>query len=187
MNERNMGAPSILACERIINELKIPISLDDLIDKYHLLVREKLAHCGFMPGAVRLIKHLKESNVPFALATSSAEPAYTIKTTPHEELFKLFHHVVVFGREQNNIKKGKPAPDIFLLCASRFDEKPLTNDILVFEDSPNGVQGALAAGMQVVMTPSPTVDKKLTQDATLVLDSLEKFKPEWFGLPPFKK
>lgn len=55
----------------------------------------------------------------------------------------------------------------------------------MFEDAPNGVEAALAAGMQVAMVPHPQMDRELCKQATLVIDSLNDFQPEMFGLPPF--
>lgn len=56
---------------------------------------------------------------------------------------------------------------------------------LVFEDAPNGVRAACLAGMQSVMVPDAHVSQELRKEATIVLDSLEQFEPELFGLPPF--
>lgn len=186
LNFKNMGAPSLTALQVTKDALGIDASVEELHDKYENYVEENLKNLQFMPGVEKLVRHLKASNVPIAIATSSSEIAYNTKTKQYAEFFSLFHHVVVFGKEKETIKKGKPAPDIFLVCAERFDEKPPVDSILVFEDSPNGVLAAKSAGMQVVMTPNSLVDKELTKPATIVLDSMEKFKPEWFGLPPYK-
>ena len=48
--------------------------------------------------------------------------------------------------------RGKPAPDMFLLAAEKMGVP--ANRCLVFEDAEPGIQGALAAGMQVVHVPS---------------------------------
>lgn len=58
--------------------------------------------------------------------------------------------------------------------------------VLVFEDAPNGVQAGLAAGMKVVWVPDPRNDRSaLEGHVEQIIDSLEQFKPEYFGLPPF--
>lgn len=56
----------------------------------------------------------------------------------------------------------------------------------MFEDAPNGCRAAKAAGMQVVMVPDPHINEEQKKDATVVYKSLLDFKPEDFGLPPFK-
>ena len=48
----------------------------------------------------------------------------------------------------SEVKNGKPAPDIFLLAAERMGVD--ADRILVIEDSPAGVEGARAAGMEAI-------------------------------------
>ena len=59
---------------------------------------------------------------------------------------------------------------------------------LVFEDAVNGVISGHSAGMQVVWVPDPRADRKVVQDkAVLILNCLDEFKPEDFGLPPYEQ
>jgi HAD superfamily hydrolase (TIGR01509 family) len=46
------------------------------------------------------------------------------------------------------VKRGKPAPDIFLYAAEKMGAQP--SDCVVIEDSPFGVEGAVAAGMTAI-------------------------------------
>lgn len=151
----------------------------EIVDFYSPL----MASADWLPGAMRLILHLKKHDIPICIATSSARESFEIKTSRHREELKLFHHIVL-GSADPEVKQGKPAPDIFLVAASRFNERPDPSKCLVFEDAPNGVTGAKAAGMQCVMVPEATIPRDRTEAADLVLNSLEEFKPELFGLPP---
>lgn len=55
----------------------------------------------------------------------------------------------------------------------------------MFEDAPNGVKAAITAGMQVIMVPDPMLPKNYIENPTLIVNSLEEFQPELFGLPPY--
>ena len=81
-----------------------------------------------------------------------------------------------------DVEHGKPAPDIFLAAAALIGAPP--GQTLVFEDSAMGVDAALAAGMHVVATPEAMYRDRVGH-AHLVLASLEEFRPEDWGLPPF--
>ncbi|XP_043481562.1 pseudouridine-5'-phosphatase isoform X2 [Leptopilina heterotoma] len=180
-----LGRPEVVGAELIINHYKLPITIIEFQDIYHRLQRELFVDVNMMPGAVRLLQHLKENNIPIALATSSSKDSFELKTKKLMDVFNLFHHRVLGGSDPD-VKKGKPNPDIFLVAADRFPDKPDPSKCLVFEDAPNGVEAGISAGMQVVMVPDPNLPKKFTEKATLVINCLDEFKPEEFGLPAFK-
>lgn len=87
------------------------------------------------------------------------------------------------------VKRGKPAPDPFLVTMNRFEKKVENpKNVLVFEDSANGVRAAVAAGMQVVMVPDMSVMKppeEVKDKIACILAKLEDFKPESMGLPSY--
>jgi pseudouridine-5'-monophosphatase len=101
--------------------------VDEFYSEYVELQRKGLNNVELMPGAERLIRHLHASKVPICVATSSSSEGYTQKTKNHQEVFKLFHHITK-GTDPE-LKEGKPAPDIFLLAASRFDPKADPKDV----------------------------------------------------------
>ncbi|XP_063909555.1 pseudouridine-5'-phosphatase-like [Zophobas morio] len=181
-----MGTPDPITAQIAIKEMQLPYNVDQFLEIYLPRAKELLKHPQLMPGAKRLIQHLYKHNIPIAIATSSSQEFLQIKTQDHQELISLFQHIVC-GSTDPEVKNGKPAPDIFQVCASRFSDKPRPDQCLVFEDSPNGAMGAIAAGMQVVLVPDPDIPREARQPATLLLGSLEEFKPELFGLPAFER
>lgn len=180
---RVMGRTAPEAARIVVDLLGLPLSAEELQQGTAHELAQLLPTAALMPGAERLILHLREQGVPFALATSSSAESFKLKTARHQDFFALFHHVVL--GDDPEVHAGKPAPDIFRTCASRFSPAPDPKECLVFEDAPNGVDAALAAGMRVVMVPDVNLNRDLTQKATAVLYSLEDFQPELWGLPAY--
>jgi len=112
--------------------------------------------CVLLPGVQRLIDHLVANNVPIAISTGSSNEAFDLKATNHAKFFTNFLHIVKCGSDPE-VKNGKPAPDAFEVCRQRFSPVPEAKNCLAFEDAPNGVKSAIAAGMQVVMVPDSRI------------------------------
>jgi len=94
-----------------------------------------------IPGAVDAVAGL---DVPFCVASSTRMPAL-IDNLATCGLSRLFDGRV-FSASQ--VKRAKPAPDVFLYAASQMGADPA--DCLVIEDSVAGVTAACRAGMGVV-------------------------------------
>jgi HAD superfamily hydrolase (TIGR01509 family) len=100
-----------------------------------------------MPGARELVAWGREQQIPMALATSSRR-AHADIAIAAAGLTGLFDAEAT-GDE---VERGKPEPDLFLLAATRLGVAPA--GVLVFEDAPAGVAAAKAAGMRVVWIPN---------------------------------
>jgi sugar-phosphatase len=52
----------------------------------------------------------------------------------------------------DDVKRGKPNPEVYLLAAARLDVRP--EKCVVIEDAPAGISAAHAAGMRVIAVAS---------------------------------
>eukprot|EP01102_Stenamoeba_stenopodia_P005065 TRINITY_DN1556_c0_g1_i1.p1 TRINITY_DN1556_c0_g1~~TRINITY_DN1556_c0_g1_i1.p1 ORF type:complete len:193 (+),score=39.32 TRINITY_DN1556_c0_g1_i1:84-662(+) len=129
-----MGRRAIDAGNLLVDTLQIPMTAEEYLAEREVLQNQRFPFSQAMPGAIRLIQHLHKHNVPMAVATSSYKEAFELKTQNHKEWFGLFKEIVK-GCDPH-LKRGKPAPDIFLLAAERIGATP--ENCLVFEDATGG-------------------------------------------------
>ncbi len=165
----------------LVEMLALPITVQEYLQEREEFLDQLLPQAKPLPGAVRLTKHFYHHQIPQGVATSSARRTFNLKTSHHQEWFALFDCLVV--GDDPVLKRGKPAPDIFLLAAQRLGASP--EQCLVFEDAPAGMTAALAAGMSVIVVPHPSVDEQLYQGAHQIINSLTDFDPELWQLPSF--
>lgn len=109
-------------------------------------LRESLEPPPLKPGLRELLDAIAELGVPAAVAsaTAAAEVRRRLGAADLEQRFAA----VVGGDE---VRAGKPAPDLFLRAAELLHAAPPA--CVVLEDSEAGIRAAAAAGMIPVMVP----------------------------------
>jgi HAD superfamily hydrolase (TIGR01509 family) len=126
-------------------------------------------------GAVATVRRLA-AEWPLALASSSHRRVIdaALAGTGLEDAFG----VVVSSDE---VEHGKPAPDVFLEAGRRLGVAP--SDILVVEDSLNGLRAGRAAGMSTVLVPNRSVPPAPGSEelADVVLDRIADLDPVAIG------
>ena len=122
------------------------------------------------PGAKELLAFLKKKGMITAIATAT-DPARTEKYLKSLGLHDYFEKII----SARMVKKGKPAPDVYIYACSELGLQPA--ECMAVEDSPNGVRSAYAAGCKVVMVPDQTQpDEELSRLLYKKADSLLEIK-----------
>lgn len=101
-------------------------------------------HLEAFPDAVATVHALAFDGVPLAVASSSRR-RLLIQKLERFDLIRYFAAIV--GGDE--VRSGKPAPDVFLAAAERLGVIP--KECLVIEDAASGAKAAVAAGMRVVV------------------------------------
>lgn len=95
-----------------------------------------------LPGAVELLTHLNQADIPWAIVTSGSAPVACARRAagglPEPEVFVTAERVA----------RGKPEPDAYLLGAQLLELEP--EECVVVEDAPAGILSGLAAGCHVI-------------------------------------
>ncbi len=183
LKARMIGKRALDSAKIFTEALGLPLSAEEYLKERKGLLDEMFPRAEPLPGARELTRHFHACGVPQALATSSDRRNFDLKTARHGEWFAIFDCLV--AGDDPAVGRGKPAPDIFLVAAARLGTAP--GDCLVFEDSPAGVEAAVAAGMPVIAVPDRALGNGACRGADQVLQSLCDFDPAAWGLPPWSR
>jgi beta-phosphoglucomutase family hydrolase len=115
-----------------------------------------------LPGLPELLDTLLARGLTIGLASSS--PFKVINTILDKTRLRRYFSALTSGEE---VRHGKPAPDIFLLAAARLEINPVS--CTVIEDSGHGVAGAKAAGMKCAAFANPNAGKQDFSPADIIL------------------
>ncbi|EOS26197.1 HAD hydrolase, family IA [Lachnospiraceae bacterium 3-1] len=118
-------------------------SVEELKEIWNRMAIEKYTYeVKFKPGAEEFLRYCKDRNISVGIATSnSRELVGAVAKSLH---FEYYIQEIVTACE---VKRGKPAPDVYLEAASRLKVQP--KHCLVFEDVPMGILAGKEAGMKV--------------------------------------
>lgn len=145
--DQMMGRQAHIALGVMIDWFQLDATPDDLAAESAEIFKDLLPQrLAPMPGLVALLASLEAAGVPKAIATSSSRAFVgTVLGLLHWQ--SRFSFVL----SAEDVEHGKPAPDVYLLAASRHGIEP--REMLVLEDSQIGCQAAAASGAFTVAVP----------------------------------
>ncbi len=142
-----MGRRSHEAFQVMINIMELKDSISELAEESSEIFDRLLdRHLDLMPGLLELLDLLDERKIPRAVATSSGRN-YLLGMLNRFNLLPRFDFLL----SAEDVLHGKPNPEIYLTAACRLGVPP--EQMLVMEDSENGVRAAVASGAYAIAVP----------------------------------
>jgi HAD superfamily hydrolase (TIGR01509 family) len=162
--------------QKLLKENQIEADYQKIVEKRDTIGKEMFEKYGYhkVPGVEKIIKELFENNYPLAIASGSRQ-ALIEDALEKMNLTKYFKVVVSAFNEE--VKNGKPAPDVFLLAARKIGIEP--EECLVFEDGILGMAGAKEGGMKCIalsqdILPEDLVNLQINSFNKINLDKILK-------------
>jgi HAD superfamily hydrolase (TIGR01509 family) len=117
------------------------------------------------PGVKRLMQEAMDAGLVVGVCTTSNEKA--AHAIAYNILKDISFDFVLAG---DVVSKKKPDPEIYNLALSKTGLQP--GEVVVMEDSHNGVEAAKAAGMHVVATTNGYTEKEDLSKADIIVTAL---------------
>jgi beta-phosphoglucomutase-like phosphatase (HAD superfamily) len=130
--------------------------LVDVKEKMYRDIAIKQKDFHLSPGSVELFNLLKNSNIPFTIATSSEvnNTKFFFENLPLNNWFSM--EKIVFD---NGAFAGKPAPDIYIKAEKLIGIEP--KECIVVEDAKSGITAAYAAGIGKIIALNSRVNEEI--------------------------
>lgn len=144
------GRPSTDIVEELNSEYGLKLNPDMIAMSKREAFLKRLHSITLIDEVATFAASLR-GRVPMAIATGSNRMVVE-KTLQAVGISDWFDEVV----SSEDVKEGKPAPDVFLRAAELLGVPP--EKCLVLEDAPAGILAAQRAGMKVIVIPSPLAD-----------------------------
>lgn len=121
----------------------IPDTVEQIKADWNRMARDKyLYEVPLKPGIPAFLEGCRENGILLGIATSNSRELVESLVSAHG--LQDFFSCILTGCD---VKKGKPAPDIYLAVAKTLNVLP--ERCLVFEDIVPGIQAGKSAGMRV--------------------------------------
>lgn len=142
------GAPAELCCKFFDDYYKGVIDYWEAkeLRTQHVYKIRETEGITVKKGVKDIFEYIRNNGLKCAVATSTRRES--AEKTLHEIGVWDYLDAVVYGDE---VEHGKPEPDIFLRAAKAIGVNP--SEVVVVEDSINGIKAGYAAGMRVVHIP----------------------------------
>jgi len=142
------GGRPIREIIRLLNEMQgLEMPVEQVAERKEALYHQLLPTLKPIPEVIEHLD-LQHGRLPMAVVSGSRRSSVTASLRAVGLLDKFDTLICA-----EDYKRGKPAPDAFLLAAERLGVAP--EDCLVFEDTDLGIEAATAAGMLSVKVPQP--------------------------------
>lgn len=142
-----------------------PEEVAQIVELKRQRINEKLLQQSPLPGVREYIESAKRTGLKLGIATSSSR-AWVSGHLSRLGLFEYFDCI----RSADDVQYVKPHPELYQRALQCLSLQP--EEAIVFEDSPNGVTAAKAAGIFTVAVPLALTQSLNFNHADLVLKSL---------------
>ncbi|CAL5974268.1 Beta-phosphoglucomutase [Hexamita inflata] len=131
------------SAEYIIAKYNLQETPEQVIAEWSASYDEIFSKVSFYPKALEFLHFLKDSGIPFGIATAGPRKVFDIIFREHQDLKQHVTYVSC-----NDVHASKPDPAVYFECMKRMGVTP--QDCVVFEDTVSGLTGAANTGSTVV-------------------------------------